>query len=238
MTNLYDSDGDLPKCLLNLGDETLLDRHLRLLISLGVKKIHFILGYRKDDILKRIETLKANSLPKDVQFSHAFNEKYEEGSLLSMYKARDVMEKYDSLLMDADVLYPGDLLKKLIESPNKNCFLLDPAAVESEEEMRLGGTSGRILTIKRGLPGGYPIIGEGVGFLKLTKKASQKLMVCAKKLIDKNIIGDYEEAIDMFLKDTIVGYELVDRPWMEIDFEEDVIRAKEKVLPEIIKLET
>ena len=45
---------------------------------------------------------------------------------------------------------------------------------------------------------------------------------------------DYEDAIDVMLSKHEVGFaEVGDLPWTEIDFEEDLLRARDELLPRI-----
>lgn len=239
MENLDDDKGPLPKCLLTLDGKTLLERHVLNLRKCGINKLHLVLGYRRADVLEKIDEIVRKNAPllDDFEVTNVYNDRFEEGSILSMLAASTVMEMEPCVLMDADVLYPWKLLDKLVRSRHKNCFLLDEAAGASDEEMRLGANGDRVLTIKRGLPGGYEVIGEGVGFLKLAPESGRVLIRETRKLVDEGIIGDYEEAIDAFLKLEPTGFEKVDYPWMEIDFAEDVKRAAGEVLPRVREVE-
>ena len=50
--------------------------------------------------------------------------------------------------------------------------------------------------------------------------------------------ADYEQALDRFLAEAEVGFERVgDLPWTEVDFPEDLRRARDEVLPAIEALE-
>ena len=47
----------LPKCLLQFGGMTLLERHLRLLKSVGVEQIVLALGYRHEQVEAELDRL-------------------------------------------------------------------------------------------------------------------------------------------------------------------------------------
>ena len=139
----------------------------------------------------------------------------------------------DLLIMDADVLFPDALLSKLVSSPHANAFLLDPRSDSSGEEMMLMVKGDRVIHIGRKMEGAYDLIGEGVGFLKLSHRDAPLLKEVLEQLVREGKDGcEYEEALEVFLQKAVVGYEPVGTlAWTEIDFPEDIEKAEKEVLP-------
>jgi choline kinase len=225
----------LPKCLLEFGGRSLIARHMDLLYRLGVRTMDLVLGYRAQRIIDHIATL--DSRP-DVAFH--FNPRYELGSVLSLLAAGDALRSgRDILLMDADVLYHPEILQRLVESPVENCYLLDREFESGDEPVKIALHDGQIVDFRKQLPEDldYDELGESVGFFRFGPRAAECIAdECAR--YESEGLGDapHEEALrDVLLSCPLAfGFEdVTGLPWVEIDFPEDVERARDVVLPAI-----
>lgn len=222
-----------PKCLIEIQGKTLLERTLSALGAAQVDQAVIVIGYRGDMIQ---QTIGANC--GGVQVRYVFNDRFEKGAILSLWSAREEFDD-DILIMDADVLFPVAMIDRLIRSPQANCFLLDGSSENTGEEQMLLTRGGRVLNIVRGGSGDFDVIGESVGFLKVS---------CADAPLLRSILDDlvaqgrdsieHEEAFPTFMAQREIGFERVDDlPWTEIDFPEDLARAEQEVLPKIVELD-
>lgn len=201
---------DEPKAFLEIGGRTLLDRHVENVRALDLDLL-VVTGFRAERFA-HLETV--------------HNPEYRRGSLLSLKTAIEALDE-DAVIMDADVLYAPSILADVCALGRG--FALDPRTRPSEEEMMLGVKDGRVRAIRRGRLEGFDTVGEGVGFFKIDRESLPSLGA-AVDLADPD--GDYEKALDSFLADHGAGYVLVgERPWIEIDFPEDIARAEREVLP-------
>ena len=217
------------KCLLDMGGQTLLERMLRALAAVGVESACVVVGHAEAAVVGELERLRG-VLPWET----VTNARYTEGSVVSLWTGREVLGTDDVVVMDADVLFGVPLLRRLVESAHESAFLLDPRAEASGEEMMLAARGGRVERIARQLgEASYEVVGEGVGFLKVGRRQGAALRRAVEAMVDAGEVGrDYENAVDRFLGEERVGYELVGgSPWTEIDFAEDVERARAQVLP-------
>ena len=201
---------DLPKALLEVGGRTLLDRHLDNLARLGLESL-VVTGFCAE------------------RFAHlatAHNPEFRRGSVLSLRTALAAIDE-DAVVMDADVLYDPAILADVCAL--ERGFALDPRTDPGDEEMMLGVQGGKVRAIRRGRLEGFDLVGEGVGFFKIDRAS----LPAVREAIDaSDPEGDYEAALDLFLGVHGADYVLVgDRPWVEIDFPEDVERAEREVLP-------
>ncbi len=217
-----------PKCLLSLGARTLLERHLNVFTTLGIREVIIVVGHLKE----QIETAVAQA-PPSLTIRLLTNPRFTRGSILSLWSAREHLAG-DLLVMDADVLYPRELLRRLLTSSSPSCLLLDESSPDSGEEMKLGVRGRRVVAIGRRFTERYERVGEGVGFLKVSANRSPILRRIVEKMVrEGREDAEYEEAVHEFLQECVVGFEAVgDLPWTEIDFPEDVEKA-EKLLPQI-----
>jgi choline kinase len=222
-----------PKCLIALQGKTLLERMLTALGTAGVTDAVIVIGYRGAMIEQQIGSLCAG-----VRVRYVFNAQYEKGAILSLWSARDEFND-DILIMDADVLFPIRLIDRLVRSSHPNCFLLDASAVNTGEEQMLLTRGGRVVNIVRGGFGSYDVIGESVGFLKVSRHDAPLLRLILEDLIQQGRDAiEHEEAYPVFLSQRDVRFERVDDlPWTEIDFPADLERAEREVLPLIEALD-
>lgn len=213
---------DLPKCLLSIEGRTLLERHIEILAAVGISALTIVVGYQKEAIREHIASLKS---PLPIDFVE--NPRFVHGSIVSLQVAASHLVD-GGIWMDADVLYPAGLMRLLVESKHENCVLADGRSEETGEEMMLGTRGGRVFKIARRVGKDWDFAGESVGFARVGA-AGAKVM---QRLLDEEVDAErldqeYEAAMDRAFAEIPFGYERVDAfAWTEIDFEEDVIKAR------------
>ena len=231
-----------PKCLVEIGGRSLLHRHLDILSSLEeFDELVIVVGYRHDQVRDAVAAWHGDATgdARDFPVSLVLNEEFEKGSILSLFAARETLLAADSVAMDADVLYPTEVMQRLVGSTHANCFLIDDGAEESGEEMMVCIRGERAIHIARSRDAsthtGWDHKGEGVGFFRLAAADAPALLAHMERLIANGSEGaEYEVALAAFMPEHTCGYEsIADLPWTEIDFEEDIDQATNVVLPAI-----
>jgi len=224
-----------PKCLMEFGGRSLLNRHLDILNQLGIRNLDLVIGYEADRIIDHVGTL---FFRPDVAFH--YNPRYEQGSVLSLLAARDTLESGQPVIvMDADVLYHPGILKALLDSDLVNCYLLDREFAPGDEPVKIAVRDGVMVEFRKQLADGlsYDMIGESVGFFRFGPECAALIAAeCARYESDGLADAPHEEALrDVLLRQPgDFGFEDVSGlPWIEIDFPEDVIRARNEILPAI-----
>ncbi len=219
-----------PKCLVKIGEQTLLSRHVACLTELGIKDIVLVVGFAQDAIR---EAVAQESSP--VNFHWVVNEQFVRGSITSLWAAREEMDD-DVLLMDADVLYSPTILERLVLSSHSSALLMDETVRQESEECMIAAQHGRVLSLSKTLPADYDESGEGVGFLKVQQRDIPSLLGAVQTCVDAGKFDmEYEDALAGFFQKVPVGYEKIGGwPWIEIDFPEDVQRATSQILPAIV----
>jgi len=229
-----------PKCLVEVGERTLLAHHLDLLSQIPeISGLVIVVGYLEDQIRAAVDAWKAQTGSAfDVRFE--VNPEYRKGSILSLRTAKAHLVESDTVIMDADVLYPRELMERLVRAEHANCFLIDETTVPTGEEMMVCVTGQRALHIARSreasTQSGWDLAGEGVGFFRLDKHDSVRLVEIMDAMVADGIDRvEYEAALDRFMKEKVAGYvPCGDFPWTEIDFAEDVEKAVSEVFPAIV----
>jgi len=217
---------ELPKALLRFGGRSLLERHLAILRSAGVSDISIVVGYREETIRKEVHANGGES-PRLI-----VNRDFEKGSIVSLLAGREVLEGGTPvILMDADVLYDARLLSRLLHTDKPNCLLLDREIDPGEEPVKLCVSKGQIVDFHKQPKVPHDWHGESVGFFRFTPDVAAELAERARAYVELGKTGlEYEEPI----RDMIVagpperfGFEDISGlPWTEIDFPEDVVKAR------------
>jgi choline kinase len=224
----------MPKAMLNFDGKTLLARHIGILRGLGIGDITVVIGFGAAQMREAL-----TALDKGPPVSFVFNPDYRDGSVVSLWAARAVLRSGSPvILMDADVLYDARLMIRLIDSPNADCLLLDREIEPGDEPVKLCVRDGRIVDFHKRPSEPYDWHGESVGFFRFSTAAAEEL---ADRVEDYVATGrrmmEYEEPIrDMIIASAAdrFGFEDISGlPWTEIDFPEDVVRAR-ALLPKLV----
>ncbi len=218
-----------PKCLIEIGGQTLLRRYLTMLASVGIRRVDMVVGYKQEMIRAAVA---ADSCGVRVNF--LVNEAFHRGSISSLWVARTVFDD-DLIVMDADVLFHREILRRLVESPYDNALLMDETVKQTGEECMVVVAGGRVIALTKTLPEQYDYTGEGVGFLRVRHADTPHVVASLRAYIDKGSWHmEYEDALREYFRDVKVGHEKIGGlPWTEIDFLEDVRKAELEILPRL-----
>ena len=218
-----------PKCLIEIGGQTLLSRYLCSLASGGVHRAAIVVGYKQEMIRAAVET---NSFGVHVQF--LTNEQFHRGSISSLWIARPALDD-DVVIMDADVLFHRDILRRLVRSAYPNALLMDDSVKQTGEECMVVAEGGRVVALTKKMPARYDEAGEGVGFLKVRHADTPHVVASLRTFVDREAWQmEYEDALIGFFRDVKVGYERIGGlPWTEIDFPEDLQKAERDIVPKL-----
>jgi choline kinase len=233
LENGHPSERHLPKALLRFGGRSLLERHLDILRRCGIQDITLVIGYGEDDIRAELHALGGEPPPLVV------NPDFRQGSVVSLHVGLHVLPGVAPLiLMDADVLYDRRLMARLVGSDRPNCLLLDREIEPGDEPVKLCISDGRIVDFHKRPQMAHEWHGESVGFFRFAPDTAAELAWRAEAYVRSGRGNmEYEEPIrDMILASPIdrFGFEDVSGlPWTEIDFPEDVEKAR-GLLPELV----
>ena len=225
---------DRPKCLLEFGGRSLLVRYLDALLEVGVKNAVLVVGHKQDMIRAAV-----GESYRGLGIQYVVNEQYHRGSLYSLWLARVSFDD-DLLIMDADVLCPASFVRRLVTSPHPNVLLIDETVRQDSEERMAVIRSGRVVALTKKRPAEPPdLIGEGVGFIKVTRSDARRLVAAMEPYVTRGDLDmEYEDTWEAFFRAVPVGYEQVGgQPWIEIDFPEDIDRAEREILPKLATME-
>lgn len=119
------------KCMIKVHNETLIERMLNQLVTLpNLKRVVLVIGYEGEKVKELIGSEFAG-----VPISYVYNPVYfKTNNIYSLYLAKDLLLEDDTVLLESDLIFEQQILKKLVETPYPNL------AVVAKYESWMDGT--------------------------------------------------------------------------------------------------
>ncbi len=112
---------DKTKCMVEINDQTLIERSLDILTQYDISRIVLIVGYHKD---KLIEFL--GDSYSDVPIVYVSNDIYDRtNNIYSIYLAKDELVKDDTILLESDLIFDETIIKNLLSNQFDNLAVID-----------------------------------------------------------------------------------------------------------------
>lgn len=219
---LYPHTYATPKCLLEVDGKAIIHYQLEALRELGVKDITMVIGYYREMLITNVK----NNFP-DLRFNFVVNHHYfETNTAYSVYTAKETFNG-EYLLMNADVVYPKELLVKLFNSHYENALAVDVKSCGREEVKVIDGGENKIVAIGKDLIEDQ-CLGEFIGVARFSSVFVDHFVRALGTLIEAGGKNDYFEAgIEPLLENLQVHYvDVSEYPCLEIDFIEDLESAR------------
>ena len=214
-----------PKCLLKVGERTLLERTVESMLKAGVGEFVVVTGYRGDMIREFLTT----HFPEQT-FHFLHNADYEHNNnIYSLWMAGEVVRGRDFLLMDSDILCDPATVLCVAHEP-ESALAVNRHELGEEEMKVVVDADMRITEISKTCRPA-DAMGESVGIEKITASYSEALyreldqMIVQEKLIDIF----YERAFERLIPQghTFKVIDTTDYFSYELDTPEDFQRAQE-----------
>ncbi|MFN8610776.1 MAG: aminotransferase class I/II-fold pyridoxal phosphate-dependent enzyme [Vulcanimicrobiota bacterium] len=120
---MYPLTEETHKCLLPVGDATLIDRMLEGLLQVGVSEVLLLTGYREAQLRNHL-----GSNYKGLSLRYVFNERYESTnnvvSLLRALQGYDLGDEF--ILLEADLIFDFAVLRRAVDNGAENVAILAP----------------------------------------------------------------------------------------------------------------
>ncbi|MFN2507870.1 MAG: NTP transferase domain-containing protein [Chthoniobacterales bacterium] len=228
-----------PKALIEVGGLTLLERHAVRLRAAGVAEIVVVTGHLREKVAQALPRLRDQH---GMEVREIVNPRFEEGSVLSLAASLPEVEGSSEpvLLMDADVLYAGEILNRLIGSRHRTVLLLDRNfSTRDDDPVLVPVKEGRPFEFQKKWNGEAEFIGESVGFFRV---APEDLPMLIAETRARCAIAPCTDSYDEVLRAMVIAgrfehEEVTGLPWTEIDFPDDLSYARDEVLPAIERLD-
>jgi choline kinase len=231
--------GAPPKSLLRFAGRSLLERHLATLAHFGLDDLTIATGYEAAQLEHEIAAIGG-----PVRVSTRFNEYFADSSLLSLWCVRDAFLAGEPVLyMDADVLYDWRLLGRLLGAPHADCLLIDRDVEPGEDPVKVCLRGGQVVDFHKEIRAPkYDFWGEWVGFARFGAQTAARIVPAIERYL---VAGRTEVIYEEPLRDVILASppgaacgveDISGLPWIEIDFPDDLRRAKDEILPRLAEL--
>lgn len=227
-SRLNGTAGDSPKCLVELGGVSLVERQVQALRAAGIDDIVMVVGCQADRVRRAC----------GHRITYVENARYAQtNSMYSLWMARPLL--YEGfVVLNCDVLFHPALLTDLLTARHENALLLAYREANQppygEEEMKVKVRRGRVVEMSKQMDPAEAD-GENLGIVKFGPRGAAAVVEIMDRLIAGGGVRDWApRAFSEFAK-TRALYALGTRglPWTEIDFPEDYQRALREVLPAI-----
>jgi len=222
-----------PKYLLDIGGKTLLQRYLDAFAALGLREAVLVVGHLKEKVMAE-----AARGPAEVHVRFVSNEQFTRGDILSLWYARHEFDD-DVIIMHGDVLFPWEMLARLLASPDANAMAVDERFRDTGEEQKVLCEDGWVVEVTKKVAADPRVRGEAVGMLRLSADAGEVLRGILEEFIETGKDSlKYEDALRELAAEVPIGVvEVGDLPWVEIDFQEDLAHARDSILPQVERLD-
>lgn len=118
------------KCMVTVGRKSLLERAIEALEYSGISKLVMVIGYEAEALRKYIDSKKFN-----IQIEYVYNYEYATtNNIYSLFLAREYLKKEDTILLESDLVYDKEIVKRLVGSKEQNL------AVVAKYEQWMDGT--------------------------------------------------------------------------------------------------
>ncbi|MFW6140609.1 MAG: sugar phosphate nucleotidyltransferase [Acidobacteriota bacterium] len=225
---LFPYTQEIPKCLLKVGQKTLLEYIIENYKKSGIKEIFLVTGYKEE----KIKTLVKEKSCSTIHF--ITNQNYMRTNTAYSLNLALKHINDDFILINGDMLFDQTILDDLLSHPQKNCVVVDNKILLDQEEVKVIAQNGVVSKIGKNL-NPTKCMGEAIGINKISHKSIPKLSDVFNALEKKGeLYHFFEKGFDILShKDCSFGILLTHKPWTEIDTQEDYDYAKNEIFTKL-----
>ena len=216
-SRLYPLTLGKPKCILEIGRETILGRSVRILRENDIKDILVIIGYRKEMIQQVLGT------HADYRFNPFFSTT---NNMASLWFAKEWVKESPFIYMHGDIVFAPELLGLMLQENREDAALLVEYGPVDKEAMKVRLDGGHFIESSKDIPP-REAIGEWVGMAIFNQP--HKLFNHIETLLEQGQLQAYDTQAFTQMAREGSSFEILATggyPWVEIDTEPDLERAR------------
>ena len=223
---------DCPKCLLKVGNRSLLQRSMDALKQNGLSEFVIVTGY----LHEQIEEFVKATYP-DVKVTFIHNSIYDStNNIYSLWLARPEADGEEILLLDSDLLYDPAIIRCVLDAPEENLLTLICHEL-GEEEMKVVVDANGAITALNKTCNPADAIGESLGIERMGRSYTKALYEELEVMMEKEGLSNifYERAFERLLPKghTYKVLDVTDLFSCELDTVEDFNTAKQRIPAEL-----
>lgn len=213
-----------PKGFLELKGKSLIQRSIENLLNSGIEKIYIGTGYLSEVYeefslgYSQIETIKSDKFETT-------------SSMYTLYNMRSQIQE-DFLLLESDLLYDPEALVHLINDEIEDIILSSGKTNSNDEVYIETDINNALVQMSKNKNELQSIYGELVGISKVSQARYKLMCEAFEEQTNPKIDYEYIMVVTSSKKPFYVK-KIEDLIWCEIDDEEHLNRALEKILPKI-----
>ena len=209
-TRLYPLTLNKPKGLLELGNETILDRLIYQFKSLGIKDILVVVGYQKESLIKHFGS--------SVRFIY-YKNFAKTNNLHTLWSIRDELND-DIIISFADLVVDKQIFDALLQSKDEITMVVDTSKV-LHGTMRVSVSNERITSITS--TSIKEANGNFIGLAKISKSGCKVLYDEMSNIVSSHFSDYYTIAIDNLVRrgGKVGCCDVREYIWREIDTQDD-----------------
>ena len=109
------------KCMLKIHEKTLIERAVEALLESGVNKLILVVGYQGENLKKFLLEECKNPKIKEMKFEFIDNSIFDKtNNIYSLALAKEELIKDDTIMLESDLIYDYELIKRIVESKEPN----------------------------------------------------------------------------------------------------------------------
>ena len=227
----------VPKGMVPVNGIPMIERAIESVVDAGIKRLYIGLGYKSEVLKEFIRTNFDDARLKGMKIDFIENPVYDRtNNIYSLYLAKDIFEKDDTILLESDLVFDKKLIRDLVASKEQNL------AVVSKYEDWMDGTvtildkSNNILDFigkSAQNPNDSDKYYKTVNIYKFSKYfINSYYLPFLKTYMDVFGKNNYYETCLKFLAQTdptlLKGFTVSAETWYEIDNPDDLAAAEKK----------
>lgn len=223
-TRLRPITNDVPKCMVPVNGQPIIDKQINNLIENGILQSDIVVvgGYKGEILANHIKELYPDV--KVVNNSRYF----ETNNMYSLYLAMKETGECDFLLMNADVYYDSNIIKGLVDKTDSPNAIASDRSQYLDESMKICvNDKGDITHISKQISEADHFA-VSIDVYKISEKTSKVLFNVIKDFIEvrKDENSWTEVALDSLFKSETFKPYIIEGKWFEIDNHEDLKAAE------------
>jgi len=219
------------KCLVKLGGTTLIEHQLGYLRASGISDIAVVVGFQAERI--RCACGREIAYIENPIFA-------ETNSMYSLWLARHCFGN-GFVVLNSDVFFHPQLLSDLLTTKHEDAILISyrNGTKYGDEEMKVKVQGENLLDISKSMDP-EEADGENVGIVKFGATGAAVLARELENLVANGALRSWAPRafLEFTTKRALHVVSTRGYPWIEIDFPEDLQRARNEILPQIPSLST
>jgi choline kinase len=230
-TRIRSVHGERPKCLIEVGDQTILDHQLDALSMAGIDEVAIVVGYEKEQIIRHVGT-RLDPAWSTIEFIE--NPVYSgTNNIYSLWCARKWLRNEGFICLNADVIFEPGILDAAIESTAPISMIVDPEW--RDETMKVIIHNNLVVRMSKTITKDQ-CHGTYIGITTFRRQIHEGFFGKMEQLVDAGRVNEFFNVAVQELANEGVGVGFTTTgglAWAEIDDPADLTFARQYIFPQL-----